>query len=164
VSFILQPPLLDECGLATALQVYAEGFTTRTGITASVTVPKPLGKLLRSSETALFRVVQEALTNVHRHSGAGTAAIWLWASTEEVYLRIEDDGRGMPSPASKNARRQGVGIPSMRARLRQLGGSLEIRSTSSGTLITARLPRAKMASAEPAMQENALPGGGSLEA
>jgi signal transduction histidine kinase len=140
VSFILQPPLLDECGLAAAIQIYAEGFATRTGILVAVAVSDLHGEIPRPAETALFRVVQEALANVHRHSGARSAIIRLWMSAGELYLRIEDNGRGMPIPSTQSGKAEGVGIPSMRARLRQLGGNLNIRSASSGTLVTARLP------------------------
>jgi signal transduction histidine kinase len=140
VSFVLQPPLLDECGLATALQVYVEGFSKRTGIAVEVTVPNTQIEIRRAVETALFRVLQEALANVHRHSGACGATVQLSASAEKLVLQIADDGRGISVPSRDGGKAEGVGIPGMRARMRQLGGDLEIHSTSFGTLISAYVP------------------------
>lgn len=140
VSFVLQPPLLDECGLATALQVYVEGFSKRTGIAVAVTVPDSQVEVPRVVETALFRVLQEALANVHRHSGACGVTVQLSASAEGLVLRIADDGRGMSAPSQDRGKTEGVGIPGMRARMLQLGGDLQIHSTSCGTLISAHVP------------------------
>ena len=159
VSYLLQPPLLDECGLATALQVYVEGFSRRTGVEVAVTAPDSRVEVPRAVETALFRVVQEALANVHRHSGAREALVRLSASAQELVLWIADDGRGMSVPGRGEGRTEGVGIPGMRARLRQLGGDLEIHSTSSGTSIRACVPMARVAQRVGAIALHAMPGG-----
>lgn len=159
VAFVLQPPLLDECGLATALQVYVEGFSKRTGIAVAVTAPDLKVEVPRAVETTLLRIAQEALANVHRHSGARTATVRLSASAEALVLRIADDGRGMPIAGGDYGKMEGVGIRGMRARLRQLGGDLEIRAKSSGTLIKASVPMTSAAQRMDALGPHAPPGG-----
>ncbi len=144
LSYLLHPPLLDQAGLVSALRWYVEGFTQRSGIAVDLDVPEQIGRLPTEVELALFRIVQEALANVHRHSGSGTAAIRLTREARWVVLRVADAGRGMPAEASAEAdqtmRRLGVGIPGMRERLRQLGGHLEIQSGERGTVILAGVP------------------------
>jgi signal transduction histidine kinase len=146
VSYVLHPPLLDECGLAVALRAYARGFAERSGIVcafeadaAAAGLALPIG-----AATALFRVAQEALANVHRHSGATAARLALSDAGDRIELRVEDDGVGFadgPDGERKSdAAPFGVGIPGMRARLRQLGGSLAIETGRSGTTIVAVLP------------------------
>src|SRR6185369_12754094 len=149
LSYLLHPPLLDQSGLVSALQWYAEGFSKRSGIYVDV-IAEPIGRLSSDVETALFRVVQEALTNVRRHSCSETASIRLERRTGEVKLEIKDRGRGLP--AIKESRSDGllelgVGIPGMKQRLRQLGGKLEISSSERGTSIIAVVPIANGASA-----------------
>jgi signal transduction histidine kinase len=145
LSYLLHPPLLDEAGLVTALQMYVRGFVKRSPISVDVVVLRDIGRLSRDAETALFRVVQESLANVHRHSGARSAVIWLTKEAGEVLVRIQDDGRGMPEVPDMPTTWQpmGVGILGMRQRVRQLGGLLEIESDSHGTTVTARVPAAK---------------------
>lgn len=147
VSYLLHPPLLDEAGLALAVRNFVEGFTERSGIAVDLDLPPAMRRLSSVAELALFRVVQEALTNVARHSGSATALIRLacegHAGREVAVLTVEDAGRGMPdfaSPRSRPIRAPGVGLASMRERLEQLGGRLEIRSAVGRTVITARLP------------------------
>jgi len=142
LSYLLHPPLLDQSGLVSALQWYAEGFSKRSGIYVDV-IAQPIGRLSSEVETALFRVVQEALTNVRRHSCSETASIRLERRTGEVKLEIKDRGRGLPpvkEDRSDGLLELGVGIPGMKQRLRQLGGKLEISSNERGTSIIAVVP------------------------
>jgi len=142
LSYLLHPPLLDQSGLVSALQWYAEGFSKRSGIYVDV-IAQPIGRLSSDVETALFRVVQEALTNVRRHSCSETASIRLERRTGEVKLEIKDRGRGLPpikESHSDGLFELGVGIPGMKQRLRQLGGKLEISSSERGTSIVAVVP------------------------
>ena len=143
ISHLLHPPLLDEAGLASALRWYVEGFAQRSKIKVDLEFPADFGRLPRESETAIFRTVQECLTNIHRHSGSPTAAIRIAASDSEVHVEVEDRGKGVPPERQselESAGIPGVGIRGMRERLRQLGGSLEIHSNGKGTRIVARLP------------------------
>jgi two-component system, NarL family, sensor kinase len=138
VSYLLHPPLLDELGLDTALRGYVEGFSTRSEIHVSLHLPPDLGELSRDIQLAIFRVVQESLANVHRHSGSRSASIHLTMTPAQLTLEITDQGCGMPPvlPIS----RAGVGINSMRERIRQLGGRCEIESSGQGTTVRAILP------------------------
>jgi signal transduction histidine kinase len=139
LSYVLHPPLLDQAGLVSALQWYADGFAKRSGIEGDLDLAE-VGRLPGEVENALFRVVQECLANVSRHSGSRTAGISLARDEALVVLRVEDEGRGMPEIADEltpDARTLGVGIPGMRERLRQLGGELSIQSRPGGTVVTA---------------------------
>jgi PAS domain S-box-containing protein len=141
MSYLLHPPLLDELGLAHALKAYVKGYTQRTGVAVELEVAADLGRLARDSETALFRIVQEALANIHRHSGSPTARISLERDNGRVALRVQDEGCGLPPGLlERGAVRLGVGISGMRERARQLGGSLEIHSRQAGTTVEAILP------------------------
>ena len=143
ISHLLHPPLLDEAGLESALRWYVDGFVQRSKITVDLDLPKELGRLPREMEIAAFRVVQECLTNIHRHSESRTAKIRLRRPNGEVLVEIADNGRGIPAEKRASTALNGtpgVGIRGMRERLRQLGGSLEISSNGTGTTITARLP------------------------
>jgi signal transduction histidine kinase len=152
VSYLLHPPLLDEAGLALAVRNFVEGFAERSGIAVDVDLPPDMQRLSPDAELALFRVVQEALTNVARHSGSATAFIRLAreraADREIAVLTVEDAGRGMPDLGEtrrllvgrKRSAGPGVGLASMRERLEQLGGRLEIRSAVGRTVITATVP------------------------
>ena len=135
LTYLLHPPLLEELGLAGAVRDYAAGFAQRSGLRASVDAEGFAGRLPPAMELALFRVVQESLGNVHRHSGSDCARIRLERDAEEVRLEIQDNGRGMP-----NGTQAGVGLAGMRERLRQLGGRLEIESDAEGTTVLASLP------------------------
>lgn len=145
ISYLLHPPLLDENGLSSALPWYIEGFSGRSGIKANLELPEDLGRLSRDSEVAIFRVVQESLTNIHRHSAAANAHIRVSHSNGEICVRIEDDGKGIPAERlheMASAGAPGVGIRGMRERIRQLSGTLQIDSKGSGrgTLVVIRLP------------------------
>jgi PAS domain S-box-containing protein len=146
LSYLLHPPLLDEVGLAPALRWYVDGFSKRSGIDVKALIAPAVGRAEAEKEMALFRVVQEALSNVHRHSSSKTAEIRLERRAERLVLTISDAGRGIvDAPAGKRdaIRTPGVGIAGMRARLKQLGGTLEIRSGSRGTTVIATLPQAR---------------------
>jgi PAS domain S-box-containing protein len=145
ISHLLHPPLLDEVGLSSALRVYLDGFARRSKIKVDLQIPGDFGRLSRELETAIFRVVQECLTNIHRHSGSPVARIQISRKQNDVRVEVHDKGRGIsPSKRSEmeSAGKAGVGLRGMRERLRQLGGSLEIGSqrNGSGTIIVARLP------------------------
>jgi two-component system, NarL family, sensor kinase len=143
LSYLLHPPLLDEVGLIPALQWFIRGFMQHSGIQVKIVVLQPIGRLESSVETALFRVAQESLTNIHRHSGSPTAVIWVIKQRDEVVLRITDKGQGISGPwfagDGESLISTGVGIMGMRQRVNQLGGKLEIHSSSKGTTVTARI-------------------------
>lgn len=142
LSYLLHPPLLDELGLASALRSYTAGFTRRTGIQVELKMAD-VGRLAIDIETTIFRIVQEALSNVHRHSGSQRADIRVIRDPKEVKLQVSDEGTGVP-PHSLDligeGANLGVGIAGMRERARQLGGQLKIGSSERGTTITAILP------------------------
>jgi PAS domain S-box-containing protein len=143
LSYLLHPPFLDEAGVVSALRWYAEGFSKRSGIAVDLDLPPGFPRLPRDIETALFRVVQEALMNIHRHADSPSAAIRLHLRGQELTLEVEDSGHGMPDsltqlPAGGGA--LGVGVAGMRERLQQLGGVLDIESSPRGTIVRARVP------------------------
>jgi signal transduction histidine kinase len=143
LSYLLHPPLLDEIGLTSALSWYVEGFGKRSGITVSLDVAPGFGRLESEAETTLFRIVQECLTNVHRHSGSSHAKVRLARQAGEVELEVRDQGKGMPAGLLAEDSRHlsvGVGIQGMRERVRQLRGRLEIVSNGEGTIVTAVVP------------------------
>jgi signal transduction histidine kinase len=144
LSYLLHPPMLDQFGLVGALDWYVEGFTKRTGIRVFLDVGKDIGRLQSEMETDLFRVIQEGLTNITRHSGSKTAVIRLKKHEGRLVLQIEDSGRGLPVKAGSDEQGAGfgVGIPGMRERLRQYGGSLEFRSSGRGAVLIAIVPLA----------------------
>jgi signal transduction histidine kinase len=143
VSYLLHPPLLDDAGLGPALRWYANGFSERSGIRVVVEIPDPFSRYSQEIETTVFRVMQEALTNVHRYSGSTVAEIRV--SQEESRLRVEvqDHGCGLAAPAAGAGRRSelGVGISGMRERVEQLGGIFELASApGQGTTVLVLLP------------------------
>jgi PAS domain S-box-containing protein len=152
LSYILHPPLLDECGLASAVHWYAEGFERRSGIKLEVSIDADLPRLPVDAETTLFRVVQESLTNVHRYSGSASAKIRVSNHSGEVRLEVIDYGHGTKSGSARakldGSAPLGVGIPGMRERLHQLGGELSVDFATNGTCVTATLPFKKTAQAE----------------
>ena len=135
MSHLLHPPLLDEAGLQSAVRWYVEGFAERSKIDMDLHLDPTLGRLPAELETAMFRIVQECLTNIHRHSGSNSASIVITRGRHSVTLDIRDRGTGMPA-----LMRAGVGIQGMRERVRLLGGQLEIESGDSGTRVTASFP------------------------
>ncbi|PYV76279.1 MAG: hypothetical protein DMG96_14580 [Acidobacteria bacterium] len=144
-SHLLHPPLLDEVGLSSALRLYLEGFAERSKIQVDLEIPSDFGRLSREVETAIFRVVQECLTNIHRHSGSAVAKISISRADGEVRVKAEDKGHGISHARKSNTElsgREGVGIRGMRERVRQLGGTLEITSPEDGkgTTVIARFP------------------------
>jgi signal transduction histidine kinase len=147
ISYLLHPPLLDEMGLASALGWYVEGFSERSGIRVDLDYPKDFGRLPREIETVLFRVVQQGLANIHRHSGSQVARIRLEADAENVRVEICDEGRGIDPEILKGMdagrRLMGVGIAGMRERVRVMGGRFSIRSGTEGTTIDVTLPLAE---------------------
>jgi PAS domain S-box-containing protein len=142
-SYLLHPPVLDEYGLCAALRWYVHGFSQRSGINVDLDVPQNLPRLPRHVETALFRVVQECLTNVHRHSGSNRATISLRRKSRGLLLEISDEGHGISlgtEVLGGRDERIGVGIAGIRERMRELGGRLEIKSDPHGTVVRVSLP------------------------
>lgn len=143
-AYLLHPPVLEVLGLESALKTYVDGFVRRSGIRVELMIPPDLGRLPGSLETAIFRIVQESLANVHRHSGSKVARISITRSPVEVALEVKDEGHGLPADALKDAGRTfqaGVGIAGTRERLRELGGRLELDSNQPhGTIVRAILP------------------------
>jgi PAS domain S-box-containing protein len=142
MSYLLHPPLLDEIGLAEALRWYIQGLGERSGLRISLNISKEFGRLPRDMELVAFRLVQECLTNIHRHSGSKTAVITIERKDGIVSLEIRDEGKGI-SP-EKLARLQsqgsGVGMRGMTERVRQIGGEMEIESNENGTKISFAFP------------------------
>ncbi len=140
VSYLLHPPLLDEAGLPSALRWYIEGFADRSKIEVQLDIDPELGRLSQDMEMTIFRVIQECLTNIHRHSESKRAEIRVLSSSTDVRLEVRDYGKGMPAAGKSSHFRYGVGISGMRERIRQLNGQFEIKSHQQGTTIHARLP------------------------
>jgi signal transduction histidine kinase len=143
MSYLLHPPSLDDLGLVPALRSLAKGFTERSGILVDMQLPSDLNRLHEEAETALFRIVQESLSNIHRHSGSRVARIELEKEDKSLVLRISDRGRGIATGVLQQTVDPtliGVGIAGMRARLSQLGGKLQVKSSSQGTTVVATLP------------------------
>jgi PAS domain S-box-containing protein len=142
LSYLLHPPLLDQAGLIPALKWYIEGFSKRSGIDVGLVVPQEIDRLTHEVESALFRIVQESLANIHRHSGSNMADVRLEKEGTQVVLQIRDAGHGMPevTTAEPDIATLGVGIPGMRQRLLQLGGHLNIESSAKGTTVRATVP------------------------
>jgi signal transduction histidine kinase len=143
ISHLLHPPLLDEAGLPSALRWYVEEFGDRSGIQVSLDCPESLARLPIELETALFRIVQECLGNVHRHSGSQIATIHLDIVDGQAHLEISDEGHGIPDGRQlelKSGGRSGVGLRGISERIAQFGGQLEIQSSNKGTTIVADIP------------------------
>ncbi len=153
MSYLLHPPLLDEVGFACAAEWYIEGFSKRSGIKVKAEIANSRERLPRSMEVALFRVLQESLTNVHRHSGASEASINFSRQGEAVILEVRDFGKGIPEERLRLLRavsaEAGVGLAGMRERLHELNGELEIESDTGGTSMRATVPLYAMAHPAP---------------
>ena len=143
LSHLLHPPLLDEAGFVSAAKWYVEGFGTRSGIATRLRLPEHVHRLPRRTETALFRILQEALTNVHRHSGSRAVEVAVAADDIRVVLTVKDHGMGVPREVLDRFWKTGnvgVGLAGIRERLKELGGALEIESNLDGTLLRATIP------------------------
>jgi PAS domain S-box-containing protein len=151
-SYLLHPPMLDEFGLGSALGMYLEGLEQRSGLRIELNVPADFGRLAPEVELAIFRLVQECLTNIHRHSGSKTAVIRLTREPDKIYAEVQDRGKGMSperfAEVQSHGAGVGVGIRGMRERVRQAHGELTVDSNALGTKITAIFPATKPATKE----------------
>ncbi len=142
LSHLLHPPMLDEIGLTSSLQWYLDGLTKRSGLETSLKVePEDFPRMGPELETTIFRIVQEALTNVFRHAEARKACIGLTLSESQIVVTVSDDGKGLPSSvADFEADKIGIGIAGMRQRVKELGGELRLRNGGPGALVEAIIP------------------------
>jgi PAS domain S-box-containing protein len=143
MSYLLHPPLLDELGLPSALRWYIEGFAERSSIAASIELPNDLPRLPRDHELCLFRIAQECLTNIHRHSGSSTALVRLWRTPKEIKMEVSDAGRGFNQEIQSkiaSGESPGVGLRGMQERVKQIGGTLGITSNGDGASVLVVLP------------------------
>ncbi len=142
MSYLLHPPLLDVAGLPSAVQCFVDGFAERSKVRVDLDIPAEFRRFPDDVELTIFRVVQECLTNIHRHSGSDTATIAIREDQETLIVQIKDTGKGIPPSklSELNSGRTGVGFRGMRERLRQFNGNLNIHSDVGGTLITAQIP------------------------
>jgi PAS domain S-box-containing protein len=149
-SYLLHPPLLDEGGLSYALRWYVQGLTERSGLDIDLKIPENFERLAPEMELVIFRLVQECLTNVHRHSGSKTALIRVGREADKVYVEVQDQGKGMSQRrlAEVQSQGSGVGIRGMRERLRQVHGELTIESNALGTKVYAVLPARSLTATE----------------
>lgn len=144
LSYVLHPPMLEEAGLEDAIRHYVEGYAERTGIEVELELSPRFGRLGREMELGLFRVVQESLINIQRHSGSFTARILLDRDSEKIMLEVRDQGRGISATKRRGNNGipavAGVGIPSMDERVKQIGGRLDIQSNDKGTTVRVMIP------------------------
>jgi len=151
-SYLLHPPMLDEFGLSSALGLYLEGLEQRSGLSIELNIPADFGRLAPEVELAIFRMVQECLTNIHRHSGSKTAVIRIVRQPDKIYAEVQDHGKGMSPERFAEVQSQGagvgVGIRGMRERVRQAHGELNVDSNALGTTITAIFPATRPAAKE----------------
>lgn len=152
VSYLLYPPMLEEVGLISAIPWYLDGFSTRSRIKTTFEVQTEFGRLPRESELALFRVLQESLTNVHRHSGSATAHVRLLVKDGMAILEIEDRGKGIYPDLLAELSQEwmgglGIGVRGMNERMRQLGGRLDLISNENGTTVIAKVPAGRFSPA-----------------
>ena len=152
LSHLLHPPMMDEAGLATAALWYVEGFGERSGLNVSLYVPEDLPRFPDSVEVVLFRVLQEALTNVYRHSGASQIDVEILHDAEQVTLKVEDNGCGIPEELlarfNASGSGMGIGLSGMRERVRELGGALAVKSAGKGTSVWVAVPVASARSGD----------------
>lgn len=144
-SYLLHPPLLDESGLSSALGAYVQGLSERSELKVNLEIAENFGRLPSEMELAIFRFVQECLTNVHRHSGSTAAWIRISLERERIQVEVKDEGKGIAPErlAEIAAGGSGVGIRGMQERMRQLGGTVKIQSSHTGTRVFASIPIAK---------------------
>src|SRR5277367_180568 len=159
ISHLLHPPLLDEAGFESAARWFVEGFSQRSGIPVTLTI-EDVGRLPRSVELALCRVLQESLTNIHKHSKSPRAEVSLRPEKANVVLRVRDFGDGIPAETLDNfvqsGTRVGVGLAGMRERIREQGGKFDISSNGDGTTIQVSLPRAARPSFESEFTDSSI--------
>jgi two-component system NarL family sensor kinase len=140
----LHPPLLDEAGIAPAARWFVEGFARRSGLHIDCDIPQNMDRPSRDRELVLFRILQESLTNVHRHSQASAATVRLTRTGHDIEIEVRDNGKGIPEARLRridsSAGQAGVGITGMRERVLKLGGLFEIQALSPGTAVRAALP------------------------
>src|SRR5215469_3663676 len=164
LSHLLHPPLLDEAGLASAAKWYVEGFGQRSGILTQLELPEYIHRLPIRMETALFRILQEALTNVHRHSGSRAVQVRIAIENGRVILTVRDFGMGVPREVLDRFWKTGnvgVGLAGIRERLKELDGILEIESNLAGTLLRATIPLSSSERADLVRENAIVPGGDS---
>jgi signal transduction histidine kinase len=144
LSHLLHPPLLDEVGLLPAIRTFAEGFAERSNVKVTIDLSPDIGRLPPNVEISIFRIVQECLTNIYRHSGSSTAGIKIWpAADNQLIVQVRDEGKGMTVESNQKgtaSKGHGMGLSGMRERVRELGGKLEVHSNGAGTSIIAALP------------------------
>jgi signal transduction histidine kinase len=144
ISYLLHPPMLDEAGLASAVRWFVEGFGKRSAVQLDLDIQEGSQRLAEALELVLFRVLQESLTNVHRHSGATRAEIKLTTTGAEAWLQVKDNGHGIPDELLESLRENGtgggVGLAGMAERVREIGGKLDIKSNVLGTQVSAVVP------------------------
>ena len=143
LSYLLHPPLLDECGLESSLQMYFRGINRREGLEVNLEMPRRLERLSEEAELAIFRIVQASLTNIHLHSGSNKASVKIEYVPEGLAITISDHGRGIPGGVLERTsvgKGAGVGIVGMKERVKQLGGRLEIESSKLGTKVRGVIP------------------------
>lgn len=148
ISHLLHPPGLDEIGFSSAATQYAEGFAQRSGLQLDIKISEPSKRLPREVEIALFRVLQEALTNIHRHSKSESAELLFESDSSTVALTVRDHGVGIPPDVLERFRSSstsGVGLAGMRERIRELGGTFDVQSTGDGTSVRVVVPISEQA-------------------
>lgn len=150
-SYLLHPPMLDESGLSSALSWYIQGLAERSGLSIELNIAEDLERLAPELELAIFRLVQECLTNIHRHSGSKTAVIRIAREADKIYAEVQDHGKGISQErlAEIQSKGAGVGIRGMRERVHQSHGELTVDSNALGTKITAIFPAGAPAAKEP---------------
>jgi signal transduction histidine kinase len=146
ISHLLHPPLLDEVGLSSALRWYVEGFAQRSNIAATLEIPEHLERFPADTEIAIFRAVQECLTNVHRHSGSRSCAVKVFQDKNNLTVEVRDQGKGISEEKRLRLTSSGggVGLRGMKERIHQLGGTLVITSSDDGTRVVVTLPVPKV--------------------
>jgi signal transduction histidine kinase len=153
LSYLLHPPMLDECGLNTAIRTYVSGINQRNGLHVEVEIPRDLRRLSEEAELAIFRIVQASLTNVHLHSGASKAKVKIQQNLDGVIVVVSDEGQGIPDGVldhTSRTRTVGIGITGMRERVNHLGGRLEIETDRKGTKVKATIPNRHLRTLTPA--------------
>lgn len=151
LSYLLHPPLLDEMGLLKAICSYTEGVAERSGLKIAVEAPADFQRLSPEIELMMFRLVQECLTNIHRHSGSRTAVIRIAQDGEHTSLEVQDAGKGISAERLLQIQSQGcgVGVRGMRERVGHFGGQMDIESNRGGTKVSFRFPFARIATSRP---------------